>query len=150
MDMTYRSIKAAIGEGALRALVWSHGIAPSAADMRLATRAGVAGGLLLSGTAAMAQAGLITGFQNATTLVKTIIVFISVLGVLGGLGFMFSAAGDMYKKADGTGRGDDITWAKVATKWVAGAVAMALTYFGTQVVLTLGGSQADIGRTLTN
>lgn len=150
MKTSINNLRARLGTCALQAAVWSQTISPTAADMRLAARTGLVGTLLVSGAAAMAQAGLATGFQNATSLVKIIISFIAVMGVLGGMGFMFSAAADMYKKADGSGRGDDITWAKIAMKWAAGAVAMALTYFGTQVVLTLGGSQGDIGRVLAN
>ncbi len=136
-----------IGDLPLRAAVWAQTMAPSTADMRTAARAGTVGALLAAGLAtAQTNNGIITGITNATTTVKAIIAFISILGVLVGLAFMFSAATDMYKKHND--QRNDITWGGIVAKAVAGAVSMALVYFGTQFVLTLGGSNADIGRTL--
>lgn len=145
MKSTIKKLGRGLNLLALRAAVWSQCVAPSADDLRAAARAGGVGAALLGGTAALAN-GLITGIQNATTATKALIGFISILGVLVGLGFMFSAAAAMYKKNDNSR--DDITWGQIVGKAVAGAVSLALTYFATQFVITLGGSASDIGKGL--
>lgn len=133
--------------GALGVSSWTRRIVPAASDMSAAAKTGVVGTMLLAQSLAVAESnGLLTGITNATTGVKALIGLIAVVGVLAGLGFMFAAASAMYKKHNNSR--DDITWGDITMKAVAGAVCMALVYFGTQFVVALGGSASDIGKTL--
>lgn len=144
--MKVRSLKRIAADLSLGVAVASQ-VGLSRAASRLA-RGGAVASLFASGLAMAQSNGIITGIQNATTTLKAIISFITILGVATGLGFVFSAAMDLYRKEKG-GR-DEITWGSISTKVLAGVVSMALTYFAVQLVATLGGSQADIGRTLGN
>jgi len=151
MKTNLKNIAGRVNDLTLRAAVWSQvNAVPSASDMQVAGKLGAAGALLLAAGVATAQTsnGIITGVTNATNTAKAIISFIAVVGVLAGLGFMLAAAMDIHKKHNNSR--DDISWGMITGKAVAGAVALALTYFGTQLVVTLGGSASDIGKSLAN
>ena len=102
-------------------------------------------GLLAQGMPVMAQ-GFIKGFGNMNTLLQLGVGLLVTLGLLGGLGMILGGLVSAYKKYD---RGnDDVTWAKISMQVAAGGFAMALGWVGMQVVETLGGSSADIGRSI--
>lgn len=110
-----------------------------------AFRLGACASPLFAMSPALAQ-GFINGFQNLNTLAQAAIGLLILLGVLGGLGFILGACFSLYKKYD---RGnDDIGWGKIGIQLAAGGLGMALSWVGVQIVETLGGSEADIGRQL--
>lgn len=113
-----------------------------AQSMQQSARLGAAAGLLLASAPSIAQ-GFITGFSNMNTLAQKGVALIIVIGMLGGLGMILGGLFSAYKKYD---RGnDDVTWGKIGMQIIAGGMAMALGWVGTNVVETLGGSSSDIG-----
>lgn len=139
------NLRAAIAYPMQRLHVYALSLIPAAGDTRAASRVGVYGALAGCSAAAMAD-GIITSIQNATAAVKAVIGLITLVGVLVGLAFMFSALGKMYKKHNDTR--DDITWGQIIGQLAAGALSMALTWLGVQFVVGLGATQSDIGRSL--
>lgn len=97
--------------------------------------------LLLSSPAA-AQ-GLINTGSNLTRFFQTGVTVLIAAGVLGGLGVIMWGISQMIKKGDQ--RGDDISWMSIGVKLAGGAFMLSLSWVGTSVLETLGGSGANIG-----
>lgn len=145
MFMKIHTLGAELGRSAMHAAAWSRTYTPSAREFRMAARMLLVAGLLFAWGLASAQ-GLVQMFNNASVVVRAIIGFISLAGVLVGLGFVFNALVKMWKKHNDDR--NDISWGSIVGQAAAGSGCMALTWLAVQFVLTLGGSQSDIGRTL--
>lgn len=102
-------------------------------------------GLLFAQTAAHADLG--TMLTNGNMLAQKILTFILYGGVVIGAAAIVYAGTMMWKKAGD--RGDDITWNKIMLVILGGGVLSAASFFMVQIVSSMGGTQSDIGRTIT-
>lgn len=117
---------------------------------RLQTLRLVAGlSLVLVADMAFAQSGgtggWATAFGNLTTLAKIGMGTVIAAFGFGGLASLGYGLNLLLKK--GGDRGDDIEWKRIAYTMIAGSLMLALGWVAVQTVLTLGGSQGDIGNT---
>lgn len=116
---------------------------------RLQTLRLVAGlSLVLAADMAFAQSstgGWATAFGNLTTLAKIGMVTVIALFGFGGLAALGYGMNLLLKK--GGDRGDDIEWKRIAYTVIAGSLMLALGWVAGQTVMTMGGSQGDIGNT---
>jgi hypothetical protein len=119
--------------------------APKAKDYALSARLGLMVSPIIASGPALAQ-GFIRGLSNLNTLGQLLVGFITLIGLVAGLGMVLGGLFSAYKKFD---RGnDEVTWAKISIQIGAGGLAMALGWVGINVVETMGGSSSDIGRSV--
>ena len=113
-------------------------------QLRVAAAAvGAAMALAAPPAAAQAGGGWNTALQNLTTLGRTGAVAVTALAFM--IGLVAVAYGGKLLWDKGGDRGDDISMGKVVFTILGGTLLMALSYFATQTVLTLGGTAGDIG-----
>lgn len=130
----------------LSKLALAAALVPTGGQVALSTRVGASIGLLIMPLAVSAQ-GFVRGMSNLNTLMQVMVGLLITLGLLGGLGFIMGGLWAAYKKHNERGS-DEITWGKIAVQIGVGGLAMALGWVGVNVVETLGGSPADIGRSI--
>ncbi len=113
--------------------------------MRDSVRMVLYGTMLLN--MSLARADFIQAFTNMNTLAQKIIAFLTLIGLVAGLGMILGGLYSAYKKYDQ--RNEDTGWGKIALQIGAGGMCMALGWVGVNVVQTLGGSTSDIGKSIT-
>lgn len=119
--------------------------ATKVADIPLRTYAAVVTAPLLAENAT--AAGWATAANNIKDLGNSAAIAITALCMAGGIGAI-GYAGKLLLKKSGD-RGDDVEWSKIGYAVLGGAFLLSVGFIAMTTVETLGGSSADIGKTVT-
>lgn len=87
--------------------------------------------------------GWIQGFNNVTALGRAGVTTVTVVCFM--LGLIAIAFGGKLLWDKGGERGEDIKPSRIVFTFIGGAVLVALGFIALQTVLTMGGTQADMG-----
>lgn len=90
--------------------------------------------------------GWITASNNVKSLGDSLVIAMVVLCAVGGVGAIAFAGKLLLKKAGE--RGEDVEMSKVGYAILGGAFLLSVSYIASTSVETLGGSSADIGKSI--
>lgn len=97
--------------------------------------------------ATSANAAWDQGVTNVTNLAQLLVIALTGLCALAGVGAFAFAGKQLLKKAGD--RGDDVEWSKIGYAVLAGVFLIAIAWVALQSVETLGGGQGNIGTSIT-